>query len=157
MMPSMTSRALLAMVGLIAWASAALADDRVPPVTDPTVLKECGACHMPFPPALLPQRSWNGLLDGLSDHFGEDASLPADKVEIIRAYLAANAGDAGASKLGRKYMRWVAPGGTPRRITENPAFLREHRFPASVWQDPKVVTKSNCLACHDGAGDGRFE
>ncbi|MGD9885604.1 MAG: hypothetical protein AB7U95_36445 [Reyranella sp.] len=56
-----------------------------------------------------------------------------------------------------KYMRWVAPDGTPLRLTENPAFLRKHRFPESVWKDPKVVTRSNCLACHTDAGAGRYE
>lgn len=56
-----------------------------------------------------PRRSRNALLDGLSDHFGEEASLPADKVDVIRAYLAANAGDAKANGIGRKYMEGWRP------------------------------------------------
>lgn len=151
-------RALLAAGFLALTATAAAADGgRVRPVTDPAVLKECGACHMAFQPAFLPARSWSRLLDGLADHFGEDATLPADTVEVIRAYLTANAGDTGGRGEARKFMRWVAPGGTPLRITENPAFLLEHRFPESVWKDPKVVTKSNCLACHRRADQGAYE
>lgn len=132
-------------------------NDWVPPVKDPLVLKECGECHMAFQPAFLPARSWNRMMDELASHFGDDASLPADKVQAIRTYLTANAGDVEAAGRAGKYMRWVAPGGTPQRITHNPAFEREHLFPERVWKDPGVVTKSNCLACHRRAEQGWYD
>ena len=151
-------RRLALVLGLLLAATPAVADDdRMPPVRDATVKKECGACHMAFQPGFLPARSWDRIIDGLADHFGEDASLPADSAAIIRRHLLANAGDVAGQGAARKFMRWVAPGGAPLRITENPAFLREHRFAASVWSDPKVVTKSNCLACHSGAERGVYE
>lgn len=151
-------RAALLAFALLATATPAFAgDDWVPPVKDPLVLKECGSCHMAFQPAFLPARSWNRMMDELSDHFGEDASLPADKATSIRAYLTANAGDVVTKGRARKYMQWVAPGGTPQRITENPDFERKHRFAPHVWTDPKVVTKSNCPACHRGADQGYYE
>lgn len=153
----MSKLRLAIVAALLAWAAPAAAGDRVPPVTDSVVLKECGACHMAFPPAFLPARSWRRLVHGLADHFGEDAGLPAETMEIIGAYMAANAGDVAPGGVARKYMRWVAPDGTPLRLTENPAFRREHRFPESVWKDPKVVARSNCLACHADAARGRFE
>lgn len=142
---------------LLAASPAGAGDDWVPPVTDPLVREECGACHMAFQAAFLPARSWNRMMDTLADHFGEDASLPPDKTEAIRGYLTAHAGDVVTSSGTRKFMRWIAPGGTPQRITENPAFEREHRFAEAVWKDPKVVTKSNCLACHLGADQGWYE
>ena len=148
--------ALLATLVLLAhqaWAG----DDWMPPVRDATVQKECGACHMAFQPGFLPARSWRRMMGSLADHFGEDASLPDDKIEIIGNYLTSNAGDVVNRGRAAKYMQWVAPGGTPQRITENPDFLRKHRFPDAVWKDPKVVTKSNCLACHSGADRGAFE
>lgn len=150
-------RLLLGALLLLGASPASAGSDWVPPVKNEIVLKECGACHMAFQPAFLPARSWNRILDGLADHFGEDASLAADKVEIIRAYLTANSGDVVMQGRARKYMQWVAPGGVPQRITENPDFLRKHPFPDSVWQDPKVVAKSNCAACHSGAERGRYE
>jgi len=133
------------------------AGQRVAPVTDPLVQKACGECHMAFPPAFLPARSWAALLDDPANHFGEDITLPAEPAAQIRAYLVGHAGDAPGGQGLRTYMRWLAPAGTPRRITENPAFLREHDFAPQVWQDPKVVTKSNCLACHAGAAQGWFD
>jgi hypothetical protein len=151
-------RRLAIVLGLLVAAAPAVAgDDWMPPVRDATVKKECGGCHMAFQPGFLPARSWDRIVDGLADHFGEDASLPVDTREVIRRYLLANAGDVVGQGRARKYMRWVAPGAAPLRITENPDFLRKHRFAASVWSDPKVVTKSNCLACHSGAERGIYE
>lgn len=152
-MRRLTLLAALLLLASPAWAG----DERMPPVRDATVRKECGACHMAFQPGFLPARSWSHMMGSLADHFGEDASLPDDKIEIIRNYLTSNAGDVVNRGRAAKYMQWVAPGGTPQRITENPDFLRKHRFPEAVWKDPKVVTKSNCLACHSGADRGAFE
>jgi len=153
----MIMRYTLILAALVAAASPALADGWAPKITDPLVQKECGSCHMAFQPAFLPARSWDRMMNELDNHFGEDATLSADKVSAIRAYLMANAGDVKQQGVARKYMRWVAPDGTPQSITENPAFLRKHRFPDRVWQDPKVVTKSNCLACHTQADIGNYD
>lgn len=151
-------RAALLAALLLTSTSAFAGDDWVPPVKEPLVLKECGACHMAFQPAFLPARSWNSMMDELANHFGEDASLPADKAKVIRDYYMANAGDVVTQGRARKYMRWVASGGTPQKITENPDFLRKHdRIPERVWKDPKVVAKSNCPACHRGADQGWYD
>ena len=149
--------ALAAVALLLATAAARAGDGSVPPITDPVVRKECGACHMAFQPAFLPARSWNRMIDRLGDHFGEDVSLPPDRAQAIRSYMTANSGDVVMPGRAVKFMRRVAPGGTPQRITENPDFLRKHDFADRVWKDPKVVTKSNCLACHPQADRGWFD
>jgi len=149
--------AFLLAVALLTAFPALAGDDWVPPVTDKLVMKECGSCHMAFQPAFLPARSWQKMMDGLSDHFGEDARLPADQTKAIRDYLSANAGDVVTRGRARKYMQWVSPGDTPLRITENPDFERKHRFADKVWKAPKVVTKSNCPACHLGADKGMYD
>lgn len=147
----------LAAALLVATPALAGGNDWVPPVTDAVVQKECGACHMAFQPAFLPARSWDRMMNELDKHFDEDASLPADKAKIIRDYMTANAGDVVTKGRARKYMQWVNPGATPQRITANPDFERKHRFADKVWQDPKVVTKSNCPACHMGADRGLYD
>tara|TARA_R110000772_G_scaffold267976_3_gene393742 strand:+ start:8652 stop:9125 length:474 start_codon:yes stop_codon:yes gene_type:complete len=155
----MTMRRVIILAAALLAATPAIAgDDWVPPVKDPMVRKECGACHMAFQPAFLPARSWGRMMNELADHFGEDATLPADKVRAIRTYLTANAGDVVTTGRAGKYMRMVAPGGTPQRITQNPDFERKHRkIPDSVWKDPRVVTRSNCPACHRGAEQGWYD
>lgn len=134
------------LAALLALATPALADgDIVPPVRDALTLKECGQCHMAFQPAFLPAESWRRMMANLADHFGDNATMTADKAKAIEAYLVANAG------RGRK------GGEAADRITETRWFLKEHRFSDRVWQRPEVVTKSNCPACHQAAEQGVYE
>jgi len=137
-------------------ATAAISDERYPPVSDAMTKKECGECHMAFQPAFLPARSWEKIMDNLSDHFGEDASLPKDKAEHIKKYLMANAAD---RRWGSKMMRGVRKDWTPIRITELPYWKHEHEeeVPARAWKDPKVGSKANCKACHRYADTGIYE
>jgi len=147
----------LALLALVAAGPALADDDWIPPVTDELTMAECGDCHMAFQPGFLPARSWEAMMDGLADHFGDDATIAPEKADHIRAYLTANAGDRIRSEMAREYMRWVREGGVPLRITENPEFLGEHDFRPSVWERPEVVTKSNCPACHQAAERGDYE
>lgn len=117
--------------------------EQVPPVTDAMTAKECGECHMAFQPALLPAGSWTRIMDGLQDHFGEDAGLSSDTAIHIRDYLTAHARRTGDPST--------------LRITEQPWFIREHHFSPRVWQRPEVKTKSNCPACHTRADQGIYD
>jgi nitrate/TMAO reductase-like tetraheme cytochrome c subunit len=145
-MPSSFRRATLSLLlaGVVVNASLANASEfeRVAPVTHALTQKECGECHMAFQPGLLPAASWNRVMDGLSDHFGEKASLPADSVAAIRAYLTQNAG-----------------GGDGRliRVTDQEWWRRKHRLDSAVWRRKTVGSKSNCEACHREAGKGLYE
>jgi len=138
-------------------ATVAKADERYKPVRDPLVVKECGACHMVFQPKMLPKKSWGKIMDGLSDHFGEDASLEAKAVSHIKAYHLKNAAD--SSWLGGKFMRGLSKTSAPLRITETPYWIREHNeeVPQRAWKDPKVKSKANCLACHKRANSGDYD
>jgi hypothetical protein len=133
---------LSAIVSCIAIA-AARASDRVAPVTNAATLKECGACHMAFQPGLLPAQSWTRTMDGLADHFGEDASLPDEIAAQIRTYLTGRAGQGDGRML---------------RITEQRWWMREHRkIGQTQWDKPQIKAKSNCPACHLRAEQGDYE
>ena len=134
--------AAAALLALAAGGAAANEFERVPPVANAATQKECGECHMAFPPALLPEESWRRIMAGLGDHFGEDASLGAALATEIRAYLVANAGSGDPTLL---------------RITEQRWWQREHRFGPSVWRQKEVGSKANCDACHRDAGRGIYE
>ena len=133
--------------------------ERVPPVTDPVVKKECGSCHMAFPPQFLPRRSWQKLVDTLADHFGENASLGEAQRKAVLDYLLANAADGPkAGRQGRKFVEGIPAAQTPLRITETPRWVKEHReVRAARWGDPKVKSKANCVACHTAAEQGLYE
>ncbi|WP_417793688.1 diheme cytochrome c [Terasakiella pusilla] len=137
--------------------TAAHADERYRPVQDEVVKKECGSCHMAFQPQMLPKRSWQKIMDGLENHFGEDASLDEATLQHVRAYLTDNAADSGW--FGGKMMRGVRDNETPMRITELPYWVREHKkeVPVWAWSDPKVKSKTNCQACHRDAERGYYD
>ena len=110
----------------------------------PTYVKECGSCHMAFPPAMLPAKSWKALLGGLTDHFGENAELDAPTRARLEAFLSTSAGS-------------DVPGPTPLRITTLPSWIREHReVGASTYKRKSILTPANCGACHPGANQGAF-
>ena len=123
--------------------------DRLPlPADTPASYRaECGACHLPYPPALLAAGDWRRLLSGLETHFGSDASLNAEERQAIAAFLARHAGN--PSRLGEA--------GNPPRISQTARFVRQHReVPARFWRDPRVKSAANCEACHRGAANGHF-
>ncbi len=120
------------------------------------VQKECGACHMAYLPQFLPARSWNKLIDGLKDHFGESAALDAATSEVIRTYLVSHAAD--ASGEDNRFLRNLDKTDTPLRISDTPYWIQRHgEIPAEVFTHPKIKSKANCTACHQNADKGGFE
>jgi cytochrome c553 len=115
--------------------------------TNPQWLAECGSCHVPYPPRMLPANSWRAIMDRLDSHFGTDASIDAATRASIGTFLAAHAAsDGGAS-----------PSSPVLRITETARFIRKHhRISATTWRSDKVGNPANCDACHGGADRGSF-
>jgi len=151
-------RNLFLAAALILAASPALADDdeRMPPIKNAAVVKECGACHMAFQPQFLPQRSWQAIMGSLSNHFGENAALPEATRAEIEAYMVTNASDGSIWRSG--FASGLSADQTPLRITELPKWKREHReIGGGAWSSGKVKTPANCVACHAGAASGFFE
>jgi Dihaem cytochrome c len=128
-----------------------------PAVRDVAVMKECAACHMAFPAAMLPARSWRKLTAGLDDHFGENASLDAATTKRITDYLVANAADAGGRNA--RLLRGLDRADTPLRISDMPWWIRAHRDEVrpGAFKDPRVGSKANCVACHRRAARGVFD
>lgn len=114
----------------------------------PAYQQECGACHVAYPPGMLPAASWQRLMDNLPRHFGSDASLDAATARQVAAYLAANAGTF-------KRVREAPP---QDRITRSTWFVRKHdEVPAAAWRSPAVKSPANCNACHAQANEGDFD
>ena len=152
---------LFALLGVVL-ATALLLLSRLPPLGMPAIpadramLTECGSCHRPFHPSLLPRASWARLMADLGDHFGEDASLaPAVRDEIAR-YLERHAAESWDSKAAHRFS--VLAPGDPTRITATPAWLRIHRgIDPAIFRSHAVGSRSNCAACHADADSGRFD
>lgn len=121
---------------------------------------ECGACHTPFYPALLPARSWQKIIDGQHQHFeaGNDLEMDPATAQAVLKFLVDNAADQHLTEAANKIDRSVPSSETPLRITETPYWIKKHRdISAAVWASPEVKTRSNCAACHSDAEAGTFE
>lgn len=150
-----------AIAGLLAIAIAfpALSDGKAyPPIADPVVAKECGACHMRYPAGLLPAASWQRMMAGLSEHFGENASLDPATTEQVLAYLVANAEPAARAA------RTAKPAGAAAepllRITEQRWFKAEHgprRLSPERLARKNARSPADCVACHRDAEQGLFD
>ena len=127
------------------------------PVDNPTYKEECGACHFVYQPALLPSGSWEKILAGLEDHFGEALELDPDSKKIITEYLKANAAERSSAKRAVKIMRTLGSR-APLRITEIP-YIQEkhHEVSANVLKRESIGSLSNCSACHTTAEKGIYE
>lgn len=115
----------------------------------PKYQQECAACHIAYPPGMLPAASWQRLMDTLNKHFGADASLDESTAREINAWLKAHAGT---------YKR-VNQEPAQDRITKSAWFLQKHRageVPPEVWKRAAVGSASNCAACHSSAALGSF-
>lgn len=138
-------------VAALAAAGTALAGEgeqalRVPLL--PQYQQECAACHVAYPPGLLPAASWHRVVGSLSRHYGADASLDPATAKQLSAWLATNAGS----------LRRARDEPPQDRITQSAWFLRKHdEVPARTWKLPAVKSPSNCVACHARADQGDFD
>jgi cytochrome c553 len=119
-------------------------------------LAECGSCHTAYAPGMLPARSWRRLLDGLEDHFGEDATLEEPKRLALIKELETLAEAGGKLRLER--LRAAIPAAeTPLRISDNPYVRALHdELPESVWRRKGVGSRANCGGCHQHANTGHY-
>ncbi len=113
--------------------------------------EECASCHMAYPPQMLDANSWRAVMDGLSKHFGSDASIDEKRRIAITDFLVAHSG-------GRKTGDTRDAQGKPLlRITETARFEKKHReIATATWQRASIKSPANCTACHARAVAGDY-
>ncbi len=127
---------------------------RITAASSPIYVEECGSCHMAYPASLLPGKSWQKVMQGLENHFGENAELDTQTRQQIEGYLVRESTRVSYRKLFRNL-----GAAAPLRITELPYFVHEHdEIPARfVVGNDKVKSLSQCNTCHRGAQRGHFD
>lgn len=116
--------------------------------TNATWQTECSACHLAYPPGLLPASSWQAIMGSLDKHFDTDASLDEASIKEILPFLAANAAPESKKTSAAPILR----------ITETRWFQHEHdEISAITWKNPKINSAANCAACHTQAEQGNFD
>ena len=123
-----------------------------------TYTEECGSCHMAYAPGLLPEKSWSKTLQGLEDHFGENAELDSETRAYLAEYLQRNALEHEKSDRISKFMKNM-PADPPIRITELPQFVVEHEPAARQMELDSVDVGffSPCEDCHKQGASGIFD
>lgn len=120
--------------------------------------EECaGSCHRGFHPTLLPAASWVKVMNGLEDHFGDDATIDRETHNEILGYLLASPAEASTTEASWKILDSLARSEVPGSITGTPFWKTTHSgIPEEVFDRDPVSSASNCLACHPGAEAGSF-
>ncbi len=153
---------LTAVTGAAGWiapiGAAGAATKRVAAAADPVYAKECGSCHMPFSPELLPARSWRRVMDGLGDHFGESAQVDAPTQESITQYLTAHAADRATNEQSMEIMHSLRAGDAPVRITQVPYIAGLHAAALDPLRggNPRPKTLAECGVCHQDVASGNY-
>ena len=132
----------------------------VAPVTNTLYAEECGSCHFAYPPGLLPASSWQQVMAGLDDHFGDNAELDNKDEQQLTEYLTSNAADTSSYRRSRKIMNSLRNTNMPPplRVTDTPYFRHKHsEIPGRLIKLPEVGGNlSQCNSCHQNAEKGSF-
>ncbi len=152
------------------------------PAKDPLYVKECGSCHFPYSPGLLPARSWDLQLQRMGKHFGAAVGLDEATRTALRRYLTANAADVSPYEGSKAFMERIEADNIPYRLADVLLFRTMHTIMFAVIDEKprikvrklpncdgclmleviqvksriKVSKLTNCNGCHQGAEEGSF-
>lgn len=122
---------------------------------DPVYKSTCSECHIAYNPSLLPAAAWVGIMAGLKDHFGENATVSRSDAETITAWLTAHAAETADTKVAHRLAAPITA--APYALTGSRYWKRLHEeIPDAVFASRAVGARSNCAACHGDAEPGRF-
>ncbi len=129
----------------------------ISPVNNETYEEECGACHFPYQPELLPSGSWKKIMAGLEDHFGEEIEIDTESINVISGYLISNSAEKSSAKRAVKIVRSLR-GRTPIRISEIPYIIAKHdEVDPKIFNRESIGSLANCTACHTTAEKGIYD
>ena len=133
----------------------------------PTYAYECGSCHKPYPPFMLPNTSWERIKKGLDNHFGEEIlyigkdnehSISKNDQTIIFNYLKNNSADKSTREISIKVMKSLNGARGRKSITKIKIWKEIHKnIPRYIFTSKQIKDKSNCWACHRNFDKGIIE
>ena len=130
----------------------------VAPVNNQLYIKECGSCHFPYQPGLLPSNSWNKIMANLDKHFGVDASLSSEDFQTLSKYLNDNSAEKNMQyKRSNRIVSSLLPGQVADSISTTPYMVQKHKdIRKDLITQPEVKGLFNCMACHTTADKGIY-
>ena len=130
----------------------------VAPVNNQLYIKECGSCHFPYQPGLLPSNAWNKMMTNLENHFNSDASLNEANLQTLTKYLNDNSAEKNMQyKRSNRIVSSLASGQIPDSISTTPYIIKKHsEIRKNLITQPEVKGLFNCIACHKTADKGNY-
>ena len=130
----------------------------VAPVNNALYIKECGSCHFPYQPGLLPSNAWNKMMVNLDKHFGTDASLDSETFQTLSKYLNDNSAEKNMQyKRSNRIVSSIKAGEIPDSISTTPYMIQKHReIRKDLITQKEVKGLFNCMACHTTADKGIY-
>jgi cytochrome b len=120
--------------------------------------KECGSCHIAFPPYLLPANSWDLMMSDLTNHFGDDASLDEPTTHSILSFLKKNSAENSTHQASLKILKSLKDKNSTIAITKTPYWIKKHKeLEQDIFASNEVKSKANCQACHQEIQNGLLE
>ncbi len=125
-------------------------------VDDSLYQNECNSCHLAYQPGLLPASSWMKVMDGLSNHFGEEIILTKNQVKSLKNYTKKFAANRSQAIRSKKVMTSLQ-GAKPIQVMEVPYIKDFHKnIEKDVISRKKIRSLANCEACHISASAGLY-
>ena len=130
----------------------------VAPVNNQLYIKECGSCHFPYQPGLLPANAWNKMMVNLDKHFGTDATLAEEDLQTLSKYLNDNSAEKNMQyKRSNRIVSSLRNGVIPDSISTTPYMIQKHReIRKELITQKDVKGLFNCMACHKTADKGIY-
>ena len=101
-------------------------------------VKSCGTCHIPIPPAVLPSKTWETILENPTDHYGVKLEgFIRFNQRLMWQYL-------------QNYSRLLL------KDESEPKFIAQSRYFYALHPDVEFtsdITHTSCLECHSRARD----
>ena len=130
----------------------------VAPVNNQLYIKECGSCHFPYQPGLLPSNAWNKMMTNLENHFNNDASLNEADLQTLTKYLNDNSAEKNMQyKRSSRIVSSLAKNQIPDSISTTPYMIKKHEdIRKDLITQNEVKGLFNCIACHKTADKGIY-
>ena len=130
----------------------------VAPVNNQLYIKECGSCHFPYQPGLLPSNAWNKMMTNLENHFNSDASLNEADLQTLTKYLNDNSAEKNMQyKRSNRIVSSLAKNQIPDSISTTPYMIKKHEdIKKNLISQNEVKGLFNCIACHKTADKGIY-
>lgn len=130
----------------------------VAPVKNDLYIKECGSCHFPYQPGLLPSNAWEKMMANLDNHFNSDATLDDKTFQTLSKYLNDNSAEKNMQyKRSNRIVSSLSPNQIPDSISTTPYMIKKHReIRKDLITQKEVKGLFNCIACHTTADKGIY-